>query len=96
MPSWPPSTPPGARRCSARVAGHGGGAITVLQFRFHRAELRGRDLLLQAGDFSLRVEFAQAAIQLRDLQIVLVLGLLGFDLCAQRVGGRFAAFGTVA
>ncbi len=52
------------------------------------------DLLLQAGNLGLRIQFAQARAQLRDLHIVLLLRLLGLDPRAQRVGSRCAQFGV--
>jgi hypothetical protein len=57
-------------------------------------ELFGCYLLLEAGDFGLRVEFMKVASERGDLNVVLVAGLLGFDLGAKGVGSGLLGNGV--
>ena len=59
-----------------------------------RLQLLVGDLLLQAGDLGLGIQFAQAAGERGDLDIVLALGLLGLDLGAQGLGGGDLGLGA--
>ena len=70
------------------------GAVSEFQLRQHALQLLIGNLLLQAGDLGLRIQFAQAAGKGGDLNIVLVLGLLGFDFGAQGLGRRNLGFGA--
>jgi hypothetical protein len=57
-------------------------------------ELRVGDLLLQARDFGQSVQFAKAAGERGDLDVVLPLGLLFFDLGAERFRCSDLCLGT--
>ena len=79
-----------------RRAGRVAGAVAQLQLRQNALQLLGGDLLLEAGNLGLRIEFAQARGQFRDLNIVLALCLLGLNPGAQRLGRGFFGFGVEA
>ncbi len=70
------------------------GAVAQLQLRQHGLQLLIGDLLFQTGDLRQRIQFAQAAGERGDLNVILPLGLLGFDRGAQRLGRRLLGFGV--
>ena len=78
--------------CAGRVAG------AIAQFHLHENALQlfAGDLLLEAGDLGLRIEFAQARGQFGDLNIVLLLCLFGLNPGAKRLGCGFFGFGVEA
>ena len=71
-----------------RRSGTSATAVAKLKLSLHGLQLFVGDLLFQAGNFGLGVKFAQRAVERGNLDVVLLLSLLGLDLCAQCFGGR--------
>ena len=69
-----------------RRAGACACAIAELELGEDGFELLAGDLLFEAGDFRLGIQLAQRAGEAGDLDLVLLLRLLGFNFGAQGVG----------
>ena len=78
-----------ARRAAA-------GAVAQFQLRQHGLQLLVGDLLLQTGDLGQSIQLAQVAGERGNLNVVLLLGLLGFDRGAQRFGRGLPCLGATA
>ena len=64
-----------------------GGSVAEVELGEDGLELFGRDLLFEASDFGLGVEFAKVACERCDLDVVLIPSLFGFSFGAKGVGG---------
>ena len=71
------------------------GAVSQFDLRQHGLQLLVGDLLLQTCDFGLGIKLAQAAGQLRNLNLVLSLRLFGLHCRPQRICRRLPCFGTM-
>jgi hypothetical protein len=70
-------------------------AVAQLQLREHGLKLLMGDLLLEAGNLRLGVQFAQAAGEFGDLNLVLPLRLFGLDRGSERLGRRLLGLGAM-
>ena len=76
----------GCWRELGRRARCAGSAVAYFELGYDALQLLFGNLLFQAGDFCLGIQLAQARRQLADLNVILLLSLLGLHFGAKGLG----------